>query len=60
MFLGSGARLIGDISIADDVAIGAGAVVVKSIDESDTTWGGSCSKAQRQRLPLESERGAVR
>lgn len=40
VFLGSGARLIGDISIADDVAIGAGAVVVKSIDESDTTWGG--------------------
>jgi serine O-acetyltransferase len=39
-FIGSGARLIGDISIADDVAVGAGAVVVKTIDEANTTWGG--------------------
>ena len=40
MFLGSGAKVIGDIQIADDVAIGANAVVVRSITEPGTTWAG--------------------
>ena len=40
VFISTGAKIIGDISIANDVAIGANAVVVKSIDEPGTTWGG--------------------
>ena len=44
IYIGSGAKIIGDIHIADNVAIGAGAVVVKSIDEPNTTWGGVPAK----------------
>ncbi|MBE6767388.1 MAG: serine acetyltransferase [Ruminococcaceae bacterium] len=40
VFIGTGAKIIGDITIADDVAIGANAVVVRSITEAGTTWGG--------------------
>ena len=40
VYIGSGAKVIGDIHIADDVVIGANAVVVKSIDEPGTTWAG--------------------
>ena len=40
VYIGAGAKIIGDIRIANGVAIGANAVVVKSIDEPDTTWGG--------------------
>jgi serine O-acetyltransferase len=40
VFIATGAKIIGDIYIADDVAIGANAVVVKSIMEPGTTWGG--------------------
>ena len=40
VYIGAGAKIIGDIRIADGVAIGANAVVVKSIDEPNTTWGG--------------------
>lgn len=40
VYIGAGAKVIGDIRIADDVAIAAGAVVVRSIEESGTTWGG--------------------
>lgn len=40
VFIASGAKIIGDVSIADDVAIAANAVVVKSITEKGTTWGG--------------------
>ena len=40
VYIGAGAKIIGDIQIADNVAIGANAVVVKSIDEPGTTWGG--------------------
>lgn len=43
-FIGSGARIIGDIKIADKVAIGVNAVVVKSILESNTTWAGVPAK----------------
>ena len=39
-FIGSGAKVIGDIVICDNVAIGAGAVVVKSFKESNITLGG--------------------
>ncbi len=44
VFLGSGARVIGDIDIADGVAIGAGAVVVKSCPEPDVTLAGVPAK----------------
>ena len=40
VFLASGAKIIGDIVIADNVAIGANAVVTSSIHEKGTTWGG--------------------
>ena len=40
VYIGAGAKVIGDIRIANGVAIGANAVVVKSIEEPDTTWGG--------------------
>lgn len=40
VFIGTGAKIIGDVTIADDVAIGANAVVVRSILEPGTTWGG--------------------
>ena len=44
VFIGSGAKIIGNITIADDVAIGAGAVVVKDITEPGTTWAGVPAK----------------
>ena len=44
VYIGPGAKIVGNISIADDVAIGAGAVVVKSIEEAGTTWGGVPAK----------------
>lgn len=44
VFLATGAKIIGDISIADDVAIAANAVVTKSITEKGTTWGGIPAK----------------
>lgn len=40
VFLASGAKIIGDIFIADDVAVGANAAVTCSITEPGTTWGG--------------------
>lgn len=39
VFIGSGARIIGEISIADNSSIAAGAVVVKSITETGTYGG---------------------
>lgn len=44
VFIGTGAKIIGDICIADDVAIGANAVVVKSITEAGVTYGGVPAK----------------
>ena len=44
VFIGTGAKIIGDITIADDVAIGANAVVVKSILEKGVTYGGVPAK----------------
>ena len=40
VFIGSGAKVIGNICIAPDVAIAANAVVVTNIQEAGTTWGG--------------------
>lgn len=39
-YFGSGAKVIGAVSIADDVAVGAGAVVTGDITEPGTTWAG--------------------
>ena len=44
VFIGTGAKIIGDVFIADDVAIGANAVVVKSITEKGVTYGGVPAK----------------
>lgn len=44
VFLGEGCKIIGNLSVADDVCIGANAVVVKSITEAGTTWGGVPAK----------------
>ena len=40
VFIGTGARILGNIRIADDVVIGANAVVTKDILEPGTTWAG--------------------
>ena len=40
VFLASGAKIIGAVTIADDVTIAANAVVTNSIYEKGTTWGG--------------------
>ena len=40
VFIGTGAKIIGDIRIANDVVIGANAVVTKDITEPGTTWVG--------------------
>lgn len=44
VFIGSGARIIGNIKIANDVVIGAGSVVVKSFEESGVTIAGVPAK----------------
>lgn len=44
VFVASGAKIIGAVSIADDVAVGANAVVTKSIENPGTTWGGIPAK----------------
>lgn len=44
VFVGTGAKIIGNITIADNVAIGANAVVIKSILEPGTTWAGVPAK----------------
>ena len=43
VYIGSGAKIIGDIYIKDDICIGAGAVVIRSICE-DGTYAGVPSK----------------
>lgn len=40
-YFGSGAKVIGAVRIADDVAVGANAVVTKDITESGVTWAGA-------------------
>ena len=44
VFIGTGAKIIGNIKIADDVAIGAGAVVTKDILEAGITVAGVPAK----------------
>lgn len=44
VFIGTGAKIIGDITLANDIAIGANAVVVKSIFENGVTYGGVPAK----------------
>lgn len=44
VFIGSGAKILGGISIANDVCIGANAVVVKNVDEEGITVGGVPAK----------------
>lgn len=39
-YFGSGAKVIGAVRIADDVAVGANAVVTADITEPGTTWAG--------------------
>ncbi len=41
---GAGAKIIGGVSIADDVCVGANAVVVKNINVPHSTWGGVPAK----------------
>lgn len=41
IFVGSGAKIIGNIFIADDVVIGANSVVTQPITEPGTTWAGA-------------------
>ena len=58
VFIGTGAKIIGDVTVASDVAIGANAVVVKSITEQGTTWGGVPARkisdnSSRQNLALD-------
>lgn len=40
VYIATGAKIIGNISIADNVVIGANAVVVHDITEPGTTWAG--------------------
>ena len=40
IFIGSGARIIGELTISNDVCIGANAVVVNNIEEDGITVGG--------------------
>lgn len=44
VYIGSGAKVLGNIKIASSTIIGAGAVVVKSIEEEGTTWAGVPAK----------------
>ena len=44
VFIGSGAKIIGNITIADDVVIGANAVVIHSITEPGITVAGNPAK----------------
>ncbi len=44
VFIGTGARIIGDVEIADDVVIGANAVIIKSCLESNVTIAGNPAK----------------
>lgn len=44
VFIGSGAKIIGNLTIPDDVAVGAGAVVTKSIIQAGITVGGVPAK----------------
>ena len=55
VFIATGAKVIGEVSIANDCAIAANAAVVKDIPEAGTTWGGTGSQDQRSRFPQQFE-----
>ena len=60
VYISAGVKIIGGLEIADNVMIGAGAVVTKSITEKNTTWGGVPAKKlsdQGSTFPME-RRGA--
>ncbi|MBQ8526791.1 MAG: serine acetyltransferase [Clostridia bacterium] len=44
VFIGPGVKIVGDVTIADDVALAPNTVVTKSITEPGTTWGGVPAK----------------
>lgn len=44
VFIGTGAKIIGDVKIADGIAIGAGSIVVKSFEEPNITIAGNPAK----------------
>lgn len=48
------AKVLGGIEIADHVRIGAGALVIKSIHEVNTTWGGVPARKLNDRGTVES------
>ena len=52
IFVGSGAKIVGDIAIGDNVTIGANAVVNKSFP-SDVVIGGVPAKVIREKAPAE-------
>jgi serine O-acetyltransferase len=41
VYIGAGAKIIGHVTIADDVVIGANTVVTRDITEPNTTWVGN-------------------
>ncbi len=49
VFIGTGAKIIGDIFVSDDVAIGANAAVVRSISEKRVTYAGVPAKKISQK-----------
>ena len=44
VFIGPGVKIVGPVTIADDVALAPNTVVTKSITEPGTTWGGIPAK----------------
>lgn len=44
VYIGPGTKIVGGVTIADGVCLGAGTVVVKSITEENTTWAGVPSR----------------
>lgn len=49
VYIGPGAKIIGNITIADGVIIGANAVVCKNIDFPNTVWAGVPAKLLKKR-----------
>ena len=47
-------KVLGGVSVADHVRIGANALVIKSIDEPDTTWVGVSAKQINDKGTIET------
>ncbi len=57
VYISTGAKIIGEIQIANNVTIAANAVVVKTILEENTTWGGvPARKISNNGSPFPKER----